>query len=110
MSLLTSGIEKVRENLNLDKKKTLLNKLNSAGFKITNLGHVLLIDVKDPKKEHPRGTNDYLPVGKIVYHFQEPNGDLISNQYCSFDLGLVNLDKKFPRDYHTPLRNIFKSV
>lgn len=109
----TKSIEKIKDNLNYEQKKTLLNKLGSAGFKITNLGHVLLIDVKKPKEGHLKtkdNENNFLPVGIIRYSFQEMNGTSGYNEHCPAYLALVNLNEKFPEDYHSKIRGIALSI
>ncbi len=103
------GIEKIKDNLNYEQKKTLLNRLDSAGFKVTSLGHILLIDVKNPKKGHPKTPGNeanFLPVGKIRSYFQEMNGTTGCNDHCLSYLELINLDKEFPEDYHSKIRKI----
>lgn len=109
MDSIKKYIERVKDNLNFDQKKNLLTRLNSAGFKVTNLGHVLLIDVKNPKKGHPKtkdNEDNFLPVGVIRYSFQEMNGTSSYNEHCPAYLALVNLNEKFPEDYHSQLRKI----
>lgn len=106
----TKNIEKIKDNLNYEQKKTLLDKLDSAGFKITNLGHVLLIDVKNPKNGHPKTKDDFLPIGKIRFYFQEMNGTTGFNDHCPSYLALINLNEKFPEDYHSKIRRIVLSI
>jgi len=110
MDSTKNRIEKIKDNLGFYQKKTLLNKLDSAGFKITSLGHVLLIDVKNPKMGHPKNGDNFLPVGIFRYYFQETDGRLNCNDYCSSYLVLVNLDKKFLEDYHSRIRKISNLV
>jgi len=86
------NIETVRENLNEKQKKLLVSKLIESDFTISSTGHV---SVKKPQKDHPQwGSGHYLPVG------------FIGKDYAD----LVNLDEKFPEDYHAQLRDIYRSI
>ncbi|VVB82012.1 Uncharacterised protein [uncultured archaeon] len=110
MDLPKRNTEKIKDNLNFDQKKTLLNKLNSSGFTITSLGHVLLIDVKHPKKGHPKTQDKFLPVGQLRIQFRETDGKFTYDGYSPAYFELVNLDKKFPEDYHSQLKRIASTI
>jgi hypothetical protein len=86
------SIETIRENINEKQKKLLINKLIESDFYVSESGHVC---VKNPKENHPHwGSNHYLPVGFIGKDYAE----------------LVNLDNEFPEDYHSQLRDIYRSI
>jgi len=92
-------IIKVRERLSFEQRKTLINKLESSGFKVSPWIFKFIypswhINVKNIKKEHPKSFFGYLPIGFIGRNYAE----------------LVNLDVKFPEDYHAKLIEIYDSV
>lgn len=90
---------KIREKLSPEQRKTLIKKIESSEFKTSpcKLGFIplgLYVDVKNIKKEHPKSFFGYLPIGFIGKNSVE----------------LVNLDKKFPKDYYSMFTKICYSV
>lgn len=80
----------IEHDLSSERRKDLITKLNKHGFKVSG-GSVY---VKKPKKKHPSVflsplLSYFLPIGFIDSYFS-----------------LINLDKNFPKDYHSQLRKI----
>ncbi len=91
---------KIREKLSPEQRKTLIEKLESSELFKTSLCKLwfiplgLRVNVKNPKKEHPKSLFGYLPIGFIGRN----------------SVGPVNLDKKFPEDYYSMLAEICYSI
>ncbi len=97
-------IEKIKENLSEEEVNSILARLDETGLKFNRVisldgkvvkpvGH---INVKEPRKNHPKYNDVLLPVGFIG---RERSGD----NYC---IQLVNTDLKFPEDYHERFRRL----
>lgn len=98
------------KNITFEQRKKLIDKLHSAGFKFVSLGHVGHVEVERPKKGHPQTEGKYLPVASIRYRFKSVDNNMGYDVFCDSYVELVNLDKKFPENYHAKLEAICVNI
>ncbi len=95
---MVKSVEIIRKDLSLEQIRNIYIKLNESGFYVSDQDQ---IHVKNPKENHPKNLDWYLPIGYISTSYSRKPKNYVE---------LVNLNKKFPEDYHSKLREIFNSV
>jgi len=92
------SFEKIRK-IGTESKDSLIKKLEDSKFEVCGF----TIYVKEPKSGHPMVGRHYLPVGGFI-----KERDKLLNEF--YTLEIVNLDEKFPEDYHSKLKEIYNSI